>query len=59
MAKKSLVNRNKKRIKISTLHKVKRDELKRIIKDSIITTYCSKKDIIQMEDYYGKINKSF
>jgi len=32
---------------------------KRIIKNSSITTYCSKKDIIQMEDYYGKINKSF
>jgi len=32
---------------------------KRIIKNSVVTTYCSKKDITQMEDYYGKINKSF
>jgi small subunit ribosomal protein S14 len=33
MAKKSLVKRNLYRIKTSSLHKAKRDELKRIIKD--------------------------
>jgi glycosyltransferase involved in cell wall biosynthesis len=32
---------------------------KRIIKNSVITTYCSKKDIARMEEYYGKIGKSF
>jgi small subunit ribosomal protein S14 len=37
MAKKSLVLRNKKRVKISTLHKAKRDKLKSIIKDSSLS----------------------
>jgi small subunit ribosomal protein S14 len=34
MAKKSLIKRNKNRIRISNLQKAKRDELKKIIKDS-------------------------
>lgn len=29
------------------------------IKNSIATTYCSTEDIVKLEDYYGKINKSF
>ena len=32
---------------------------KKIINDSVAVTYCSKKDIVELEDYYGKINKSF